>query len=180
MHLFVTLLINKTNGSDNRHFLFNTLKNENKEEFLTGSTCYTYALIEKNMSRKRLSQDAESKVDLNKYGSYFKFILLLSGATNLNPGPATPQKNDILWELLLFHNFSFSNERMDYQLDFLSVVSNDGYEICFILSSELEIEEYDVVRFDWSRRGGGVACFVKSSVSCNRKPFFSLIQNVFL
>ena len=131
VHLFVTLLINKTTGSDNRHFLFNTLKNEN-EEFLTGSTCYTYALIEKNMSRKWLSQDAESKVDLNKYGSYFKFILLLSGATNLNPGPATPQKNDILWELLLFHNFSFSNERMDYQLDFLSVVSNDGYEICFI------------------------------------------------
>ena len=31
MHLFVTLLINKTTGSDNQHFLFNTLKNENKE-----------------------------------------------------------------------------------------------------------------------------------------------------
>ena len=38
MHLFVTLLLNKTTGSDNRHFFFNTLKNENKQEFLTYST----------------------------------------------------------------------------------------------------------------------------------------------
>ena len=34
MHLFVTLLINKTTVSDNRHFFFNTMKNENKEEYL--------------------------------------------------------------------------------------------------------------------------------------------------
>ena len=47
MHLFVTLLINKTTGSDNRHFFFNTLKNENKEEFLTYSTFCTLEQIEK-------------------------------------------------------------------------------------------------------------------------------------
>ena len=46
MHLFVTLLINKT-GSDNRYFLFNTLKNENKEEFLTDGTFCTFELIKK-------------------------------------------------------------------------------------------------------------------------------------
>ena len=32
MHLFFTLLINKTTSSDNRHFFFNTLENENNEE----------------------------------------------------------------------------------------------------------------------------------------------------
>ena len=40
MHLFVTLIINK-NGSDNWHFSFNTLKNENKEKVLTYSTFCT-------------------------------------------------------------------------------------------------------------------------------------------
>ena len=129
MHLFVTLLINKTTGSDNRHFFFITLKNENKEEFLTYRTFYTFEQIEKNILRKWLSQDALSKVHLNKYGSYFKFILLLSGDINLNPGPTTPKRNDILWELLLFHNYSFSSERMDYQLDPLTVVSNDAWNI---------------------------------------------------
>ena len=37
MYLFVTLLINKIPGIDNRHHLFNILGNENKEELLTGS-----------------------------------------------------------------------------------------------------------------------------------------------
>ena len=85
--------------------------------------------IEKNILRKLLSQDALSKVHLNKYGSYFKFILLLSGDINLNPGPTARKRNDILCELLPFHNCSFSTERMDYQLDPLSVVSNDAWNI---------------------------------------------------
>ena len=94
MHLFVILLIKKRTGSDNTHFLFNTLKNENKEESLTGSTFCAFELIEKNILRKRLrvSQDALSKVHLNKYGSYFKFILLLSGDINLNLVLTTPKK----------------------------------------------------------------------------------------
>ena len=69
MHLFVTLLINKATGSDNRHFFFNTLENENKEEFLSYSTFCTLEQIEKNILRKRLSQDALSKNHLNKYRS---------------------------------------------------------------------------------------------------------------
>ena len=129
IHLFVTLLTNKTTGSENWHFFFNTLKNENKEEFSTCSAFCTFEQIQKNILRKQLSQDALSKVHLNKYGSYFKFILLLSGDINLNPGPTAPKRNDILWELLPFHNCSFSTERMDYQLDPLSVVSNDAWNI---------------------------------------------------
>ena len=55
MHLFVTLLINKTTGSYNQHFFFNTLKNENKEEFLAYSTFRTLEKIEKNILKKWLS-----------------------------------------------------------------------------------------------------------------------------
>ena len=40
-----------------------------------------------------------------------------------------------------------------------------------VLSCEHEIEGYDLVRSDRSRRGG-VACFVKNSISYNRKPNF--------
>ena len=105
---------------------------------------------------------------------------------------------------------------MDYQLDPLSVVSNDAWNIFqkrgmhfihlninsilqideirytakltnatviglsetkldnTVLSSELEIEGYDLVRSGRSRRGGGVACFVKNSISYNRKPNFCI------
>ena len=43
-----------------------------------------------------------------------------------------------------------------------------------VLSSELEIEGYDPARSDRSRRGGDVACFVKNSISYNRKPNFCI------
>ena len=69
---------------------------------------------------------ALSKVYLNKYGSYFKFILLLLEDINLNPGPTTPKRNDMLWERLPFHNCSFSPERMDYQLGSFSRNGNDA------------------------------------------------------
>ena len=91
MHLFVTLLINKITGSEKRHFFFNTLKNE-----CTYSTFCTLEQIKRNILRKRLSQDALSKVHLNKYESYFKFVLLLLGDINLKPGPTAPKRNDIL------------------------------------------------------------------------------------
>ena len=41
-----------------------------------------------------------------------------------------------------------------------------------VLSSELEMKGYDMVRFEKSRRGGVEACFVKNSFSYNRKPNF--------
>ena len=186
------------------------MKKENKQEFLTYSTFCTLEQIEKNILRKRLSQNVLSEVHLSKY-------LLLSGDINLNPGPTAPKRYDILWELLPFHNCSFFIERIDYQRDPLSVVSNDAWnifqkrgmhfihlniniilpkidEICYIaklanaaviglsetkldnavLSSELEIEGYDLVRSDRSRRGGGGACFVKNSISYNRKANFCI------
>ena len=43
-----------------------------------------------------------------------------------------------------------------------------------VLSSELEIEGYGPVRSDRSRRRGSVACFVKNSISQNRKPNFCI------
>ena len=42
---------------------------------------------------------ALSKVHLNKFGSYFKFM---SGDINLNSGPTTPTRNYMPWESLPF------------------------------------------------------------------------------
>ena len=49
------------------------------------------------------------------------------------------------------------------------------------MSSELEIEGYDLVRFDRSRRGGVVACFVENYISYNRKPNFCInTESIFI
>ena len=49
-----------------------------------------------------------------------------------------------------------------------------------VLSSEIQIENYDLVRSDRNRQGGGVACFIRKDLSYNTKPFSpSEIENTF-
>ena len=40
------------------------------------------------------------------------------------------------------------------------------------LESEVDIEGYDVIRMNRSRRGGGAACYIKISLSHNHKSVF--------
>ena len=54
-----------------------------------------------------------------------------------------------------------------------------------IWSSELEVDGYDLVRLDRSRRGGGVACYIKSSIAYSYKDSFcsnteSIFVDIFL
>ena len=46
-------------------------------------------------------------------------------------------------------------------------------------SSELEVDGYDLVRLDQSRRDGGAACFIKSSITYSFKDVFALKPKVF-
>ena len=48
-----------------------------------------------------------------------------------------------------------------------------------ILSSELEVKGYDLVRLDRSRWGGVVACYIKSSIAyCCKDSFCSNTKNL--
>ena len=38
-----------------------------------------------------------------------------------------------------------------------------------VLKSEVDIDEYDLIRLDPPRRGGGVACYIRKSLSYNHK-----------
>ena len=50
-----------------------------------------------------------------------------------------------------------------------------------ILSSELEVDGYDLVRLDQSRRSGGVACYIKSWVAYSYEDSFcSNTESIFL
>ena len=163
--------------------------------------------------RKRLSQDALSKVHLSRYGSYFKFILFLSGDVNLNHGLTTPKRNDMLWELFLsttvvfllsgwimnlilcmgiamtdvtfkkrgMHFIHLSINRLLSKIWYIAKLTNatviglsETKLDKAVFSSELELEEYDLVRSDRSQRGGAVACIVKNSIPYNRKHHFCI------
>ena len=50
-----------------------------------------------------------------------------------------------------------------------------------ILNSELDIDGYDLIRFDCSRKGGRFACYIKKSLSYNHKTsFYCNIESIFI
>ena len=40
-----------------------------------------------------------------------------------------------------------------------------------VLTSEIQINEYDVLRYDRNRHGGRVACYIKNDLSYNVKSY---------
>ena len=49
-----------------------------------------------------------------------------------------------------------------------------------ITNSEILIDSYDLLRFNWNRNGGGVACYIRNDLSYTQKNLFpNDIENVF-
>ena len=49
-----------------------------------------------------------------------------------------------------------------------------------ITNSEILIDKYDLLRCDWNRSGGGVACYIRNHLSYTQKNLFpNNIENVF-
>ena len=43
-----------------------------------------------------------------------------------------------------------------------------------VRTSETQIENYDLIRSDRNRHGGGVTCFIRNDLSSTRNHFFPL------
>ena len=148
--------------------------------------------IAKNETKKILSYYALSKNVLRKHKFYFRYILLLSGDINLNPGPFT--------DTFPFSNSSFSGSESRFHLGskgllpkideirHMTKITNAAIVGIgetkldeSILSSEIDIEGYDLLRLDRSRRGGGVACYVKKTLGYNyRDNFCKNTESIFI
>ena len=50
-----------------------------------------------------------------------------------------------------------------------------------VTDGEINIDGYEVIRSDWNRHGGGVACYIRNDISFNpRGNFSSEVENIFL
>ena len=155
---------------------------------------------------------------------------MLSGDTNVNPGPTTIYNNKVPLNALPFYNCGepkipskcdssgyakehdnskwniFKKKKglhilhlnvnsvlpeMD-EIRFTAKQSNASTIIIIeskldssILDSEVDIMGYDISRMDCSRRGGGVACYIKKSLSYYHKLSFcpnneTIFRDIFL
>ena len=82
--LFFLLLLCKANNIKTN---FEVLKCQDSKEMFSKDSYLTMQAIGTTETKKILSYHALSEIHLCKHKSYFRFIFLLSGDINLNPGP---------------------------------------------------------------------------------------------
>ena len=122
-------------------------------------------------------------------------MLILSGDISLNPGPG--YNNQSLhsneWNVfrskgihLIYLNVNSLLPKID-EIRYIAertkaaVIGITGSKLGeSIFQSEIEIGNYDLLRCDRNRNGGGVACCIRSDISYVQKNFFSnVIENIF-
>ena len=132
-------------------------------------------------------------INNNKY--FYRLILLLSGGISLNPGLVYNHHPPNLkeWDkfkikgLHLLHlNVSSLLPKTD-ELRYIAKLSNAAvigtteskFDNC-ILDSETQIDNYQILRCDRNKKGGGVACYVRNDLSYIEKDFFpEEFENIF-
>ena len=127
--------------------------------------------------------------------SFYRLLIVLSGDISLNPGPVCKHQilNTTEWDifktkgLYLMHlNIDSSLPKID-ELRHMARLSNAAViGICeskldkAITNSEILIDNYDLLRCDRNRKGGGVACYIRNDLSYTQKSLFpNDIENVF-
>ena len=79
--------------------------------------------------------------------------------------------------LLKIYNIRFTTKQSKTSI---TGISEPKLESSFF-NSEVDIVGYHIIRMERSRRGGGVACYIKTSLSYNHKSsFYPNIESIFM
>ena len=127
--------------------------------------------------------------------SYYRLLLLLSGDISLNPGSfrnLQPLDHDE-WNIFKHRGLHFLHLSINSLLpkidEFRHIARLTNAAVIGIsepqlddsvLTSEIQIDEYDLLRCDRNRHGGGVDCYIRNDLSYNVKSYFPKdIENIF-
>ena len=121
--------------------------------------------------------------------------LILSGDINLNPGPAARyQLNDPKFEAFYnkrFHLIYRNVNSLLPKIDELCNIAKCSNVVVIgiteakldntVYDSEVTIDEYSIVCNDRNRKGGDVACYIRSNICYSRKKCLSEnLENIFI
>ena len=108
---------------------FDGLKEVNTPDFLYLHSLRSMELVEKTELFKRPFY-ALSKVNLGRYGSFRKILLILSWDINLNPGLVQGSQHETLLHVLPLDDCSFARDDFDYDLNnFSENVSRNDWDL---------------------------------------------------
>ena len=122
-------------------------------------------------------------------------ILILSGGIKLNPGPVNRhqiKKEDFeVFNKKGLHFMHLNINSLLNKIDKLRYIASSSNAAVIgitetkldntVYDFEIAVDCYNIVQNDRKRKGGGVACYIRNSISFNRKAFISdNIENVFI
>ena len=127
--------------------------------------------------------------------SFLRILLLLSGDISLNPGPVYNNQSLHSNEWNVFrskgiHLIHLNVNSLLPKIDEIRYIAERTKAAVIgiteskldesIFQSEIQIDNYDLLRCDRNRNGGGVACYIRSDISYVQKDFFpNVIENIF-
>ena len=179
---------------NNVNFIVN-LKNSPTNEFFTIEVLHITYKINEFSTNAHLKLLTISKIKCESNHLYLKMALLLSGDINLNPGPVTRhQLKDPKFEafnnkgLQLIHlNINSLVPKIDKLCNIAKFSNAAVIGITetkldnTVYDSEVAIDGYSIVRNDRTRKGRGVACYIRSNICYTRKTCLSdNLENIFI
>ena len=134
-----------------------------------------------------------SKIRYRYHSLFFEFLLLLSGDVHPNPGPLDTNLNK-MWEPFKKRGLHFIHININSLLpkieELRSIALKSNVAIIGITesklddsvsNSEIDIDNYTLIRCDRNRHGGGVACYIRDDINFTQKSIFdSEIENIFI
>ena len=115
---------------------------------------------------------------------FFQLLLLLSGDINPNPGPQNPQfaKTWAPFKKSGLHFIHINVNSLLPKIDEIrSIALNTNAALIGIteskldesvMNSEINLDNYVLIRSDRNRNGGGVACYIREDINFTQKHFF--------
>ena len=173
--------------------LENSIHNSPKKFFFSYETIKELDQLNNFFAKSNSYLFATAKLKYRCYPLFLQMLLLLSGDISPNPGPRETS-GDKIWEpfkkrgLHLLHiNINSLLPKID---ELRSITLKTSPAILgvtetklddSIQNSEVHIENYNLIRCDRNRKGGGVACYVRNDLNFSQKCVFSRdVENVFI
>ena len=191
-------------------FLFNniSLHTNHRDKDLNSCTNLEFFTIESinicnNINKYHLKNNFNllsfSKFKKKENPFLFQHLLLISGDISLNPGPTHEyQLNNETWSPFKKRGLHFLHININSLIpkieELRSIAEKSKAAVIGItetkldksvLNSEVDIENYVIIRCDRNRNGGGVACYIRSDICFNELHIFSnevenICFNIFL
>ena len=175
--------------------VYDGIKTCSQLDFFTYESINTCDNVETSCLHSDLVFFSISKLQNMNSNSYFNLLLLLSGDISLNPGSLQnnqlqPQSERSVFNLRGLHFIHLNINSLLPKIDELRNIAklsnaavigiSESKLDDFVLSSEIQIDNYNTLHCDRNRHGGGVVCYIRNDLSYDVKSFFPPeIENIF-